>query len=260
MLGTVGKASRVLDLFTSETPEWGVTEAALALRIPRSSAHDLLDTLACTGLLRRVEGNRYRPGVKLLCLTSAALDSFAVRGAAHPVMECLARRLGATIHLAILDQAEVVYIDKVTPQSGPRIQASSVGRRLPAHATAVGKALLAHQPSATITHTLASVDLQRLTERTVCSVDALRFELRGALRAGVARDREGSVDGVCCHAAPISERGATTAAVSVSVPVAAEQRLADRYDEIVHGAAIRISRTLTADARDRESRGQRVAV
>src|ERR1700734_4468952 len=87
LLGTVGKASRVLDLFTSETPEWGVTEAALALQVPRSSAHDLLDTLACTGLLRRVAGNRYRPGVKLLCLSSAALDSFAVRGAARPGIE-----------------------------------------------------------------------------------------------------------------------------------------------------------------------------
>jgi DNA-binding IclR family transcriptional regulator len=260
VLGTVGKASRVLDLFTTETPEWGVTEAALALQVPRSSAHDLLDTLACTGLLRRVEGNRYRPGVKLLCLSSAALDSFAVRGEARPVMECLAGRLGATIHLAILDQAEVVYIDKVTPATGPRIAASGVGRRLPAHASAVGKALLAHQPTATITHTLERLDLQQLTDRTVCSVDALRFELRGALRAGVARDREGSVQGVCCHAAPIVERGATTAAISVSVPIAAEQQMADRYDEIVRGAAIRISRRLAEAECDREPAGQRVAV
>jgi DNA-binding IclR family transcriptional regulator len=260
LLGTVGKASRLLELFTSETPEWGVTEAALALQVPRSSAHDLLDTLACTGLLRRVEGNRYRPGVKLLCLSSAALDSFAVRGAARPVMETLASRLGATVHLAILDQTEVVYIDKVTPAPGPRIKASGVGRRLPAHATAVGKALLAHQPSATITHTLERLDLQQLTERTVCSVDALRFELRGALRSGVARDREGSVQGVCCHAAPISERGATTAAVSVSVPIAAEQRLADRYDEIVRGAAVKISRSLSTSELDHETAGQRVAV
>jgi DNA-binding IclR family transcriptional regulator len=260
LLGTVGKASRLLELFTSETPEWGVTEAALALQVPRSSAHDLLDTLACTGLLRRVEGNRYRPGVKLLCLSSAALDSFAVRGAARPVMETLARRLGATIHLAILDQAEVVYIDKVTPAGGPRIAASGVGRRLPAHCSAVGKVLLAHQPAATMMHTLERLELRPLTERTICSVDALRFELGGTRRAGVARDREGAVQGVCCHAAPIVERGTTTAAISVSVPTDAEQRLADRYDEIVRGAAIRISRTLTADARDHEPGGQPVAV
>jgi DNA-binding IclR family transcriptional regulator len=260
LLGTVGKASRLLDLFTSETPEWGVTEAALALQVPRSSAHDLLDTLACTGLLRRVEGNRYRPGIKLLCLSSAALDSFAVRGAARPVMERLANRLGATIHLAILDQADVVYIDKVTPATGPRIAASAVGRRLPAHASAVGKALLAHQPVATMSRTLERLELRPLTERTVCSVDALRFELGGTRRSGIARDREGSVDGVCCHAAPILERGVATAAISLSVPLSAEQRLADRYDEIVRAAAIKVTRALTADARDHDMAGQHVAV
>jgi len=86
VLGTVGKASRVLDLFTREAPEWGVTEAALALEVPRSSAHDLLDTLAQTGLLRRVEGNRYRLGLKLLTLSNAALDSLAVRVQARGVM------------------------------------------------------------------------------------------------------------------------------------------------------------------------------
>jgi DNA-binding IclR family transcriptional regulator len=256
VLGTVGKASRLLDLFTSETPEWGVTEAALALQVPRSSAHDLLDTLACTGLLRRVEGNRYRPGVKLLCLSSVALDSFAVRGAARPVMERVADRLGATTHLAILDQVDVVYIDKVTAATGPRITASAVGRRLPAHASAVGKALLAHQPTATMMRSLERLELRPLTERTVCSVDALRFELGSARRSGIARDREGSVDGVCCHAAPILERGVATAAISLSVPVAAEQRLADRYDEIVRAASIKISRALATDVHDHEPAGR----
>jgi DNA-binding IclR family transcriptional regulator len=131
---------------------------------------------------------------------------------------------------------------------------------LPAHASAVGKALLAHQPAATITHTLERLELRPLTERTICSVDALRFELGGTRRSGIARDREGSVDGVCCHAAPILERGAATAAISISVPVAAEQRMADRYDEIVRAAAVRISRMLAADPRDHEPAGQRVAV
>lgn len=79
MLGTVGKASRLLDLFTGQTPEWGVTDTALALKVPTSSAHDLLDTLAQTGLLRRVEGNRYRLGLKLVSLSRTALDSFGVR-------------------------------------------------------------------------------------------------------------------------------------------------------------------------------------
>jgi DNA-binding IclR family transcriptional regulator len=244
MLGTVGKASRVLDLFTSESPEWGVTEAASALDVPRSSAHDLLDTLAQTGLLRRVDKNRYRLGLKLLTLSSAALDSFAVRAQARPVMECLAQKLKATVHLATLDGIEVVYMDKVTPEGGPRIALSGVGRRLPLHCTAVGKALLAHQSPGTIGHALDRLPLEPITDRTVSSVDALRFELTGTRRCGVARDREGSVLGVCCHAAPILEAGRVTAAVSISVPVAIEQQLAERYDEIIRAAAVQISNRL----------------
>jgi DNA-binding IclR family transcriptional regulator len=244
VLGTVGKASRVLDLFTRETPEWGVTEAALALQVPRSSAHDLLDTLAQTGLLRRVEGNRYRLGLKLLTLSNAALDSLAVRVQARGVMECLARKLGATVHLATLDGTDVVYLDKVTADGGPRIALSGVGRRLPLHCTAVGKALLAHQSAGTIGQVLDRLPLEPVTERTISSADALRFELAGARRDGVARDREGSVLGVCCHAAPITEAGRVTAAISLSVPVALESRLAERYDEIVRAAAVKISHRL----------------
>jgi IclR family transcriptional regulator, KDG regulon repressor len=248
MLGTVGKASRLLDLFTGQAPEWGVTDAALALRVPTSSAHDLLNTLAETGLLRRVEGNRYRLGLKLLTLSSTALDSFAAREHARPVMERLAERLKATVHLATLDATEVVYVDKVTPAGGPAIALSGIGRRLPLHCSAVGKALLAHQSPGAIGQTLEQLELESLTDRTVSSVDALRFELAGSRRSGVARDREGSVVGVCCHAAPIVEAGRATAAISISVPVAMERNLAERYDEIVRAAAIRVSRALAAGA------------
>jgi DNA-binding IclR family transcriptional regulator len=232
-----------------------VTDAALALGLPTSSAHDLLDTLAQTGLLRRVEGNRYRLGLKLLTLSSTAVESFAVRGHARPVMECLADRLNATLHLATLDATEVVYVDKVTPAGGPAIAISGVGRRLPLHCTAVGKALLAHQSPGTIGQTLEQLAMEPFTDRTVSSVDALRFELAGSGRSGVARDREGSVLGVCCHAAPIIEAGRATAAISVSVPVAMEEHLAERYDEIVRAAATKVSRELaTASTHERPRR------
>jgi DNA-binding IclR family transcriptional regulator len=183
VLGTVGKASRVLDLFTRESPEWGVTDAALELQVPRSSAHDLLDTLAQTGLLRRVEGNCYRLGLKLLTLSDAALDSLAVRCQARPVMECLARKLKATVHLATLDGTDVVYLDKVTAEGGPRIALSGVGRRLPLHCTAVGKVLLAHQSPGTICQTLDRLAMEPVTDRTISSVDTLRFELASSRRS-----------------------------------------------------------------------------
>jgi DNA-binding IclR family transcriptional regulator len=246
VLGTVGKASRVLDLFTNDCPEWGVTDAALALGVPRSSVHDLLDTLASTGFLRRVEGNRYRLGLKLLSLSNTALTSLPVRTSARPVMDALARRLGTAVHLAMLEETEVLYVDKATPATGPRSELSGTGRRLPLQCTAVGKALLAHQSPGTIALTLAQLPMDPLTERSVRSLDALRFELAGARRAGVARDSEGSVAGICCHAAPITEGGRVSAAISISVPVQSEKQLGVRYDEIVKCAAARISRVLAA--------------
>jgi DNA-binding IclR family transcriptional regulator len=258
VLGTVGKASRVLDLFTREAPEWGVTETALALEVPRSSAHDLLDTLAQTGLLRRVEGNRYRLGLKLLTLSNVALDSLAVRVQARGVMECLARKLNATVHLATLDGTDVVYLDKVTPEGGPRIALSGIGRRLPLHCTAVGKVLLAHQSPGTIGHALDRLPFEPVTDRTIDSIDTLRLELASARRQGVAHDREGSVLGVCCHAAPITEAGRATAAISLSVPTAIEPHLGERYDEIVCAAAVKISHRLAA-APTEQPRRQRVA-
>jgi IclR family KDG regulon transcriptional repressor len=259
VLGTVGKASRVLDLFTRETPEWGVTDVALELQVPRSSAHDLLDTLAKTGLLRRVDGNRYRLGLKLLTLSDAALDSLAVRGQARGVMECLAQKLKATVHLATLDGTDVVYLDKVTAEGGPRIALSGVGRRLPLHCTAVGKVLLAHQSSGTICQTLDRLAMEPVTDRTISSVDTLRFELASCRRSGIARDREGSVLGVCCHAAAITEAGRVTAAISLTVPTASERQLGERYDEIVRAAAVKISHRLAA-APAELSRTHRVAV
>jgi IclR family transcriptional regulator, KDG regulon repressor len=246
MLGTVGKASRVLDLFTNERPEWGVTETAAALEIPRSSAHDLLATLADTGLLRHVEGSRYRLGWKLLTLSSTVLDTSDVRTHARPVMRHLVTKLGATAHLAILDDSEVVYLDKLVPPDGLPVSISAIGRRLPPHCSAVGKILLAHQSRHAVASALERCGMRQYTERTVCSADRLAGELDRVRTAGTARDREGAVAGVCCHAAPISDAGRVVAAISISVTNSAEDRLADRYDEIVRAAGIAISNRLTA--------------
>jgi len=250
VLGTVGKASRVLDLFTSQRPEWGVTETSLELEIPRSSAHDLLATLAETGLLRHAEGNLYRLGWKLLAMSSTVLDTSDVRIHARPVMRALMTKLGATVHLAILDEGQVMYIDKLTAAAGLPVPLSAVGKRLPPHCSAVGKVLLAHESRGTVSDALERCGMCQYTEKTICSADRLGFELAGIRRAGTARDTEGAVDGVCCHAAPIVDAGRVVAAISVSVSSTADRRFANRYDEVVRAAGVRISRGLAGAHRE----------
>lgn len=245
MLGTVDKAARVLDLFTPACPEWGVSETAKALGAPRSSAHDLLSTLAGTGLLRRAQPGRYRLGWKLLGLGETVLESSAVRAEARPVMHALSARLQATVHLAILDGDEVVYVDKLTSPHAP-VPVSAIGMRLAPHCSAVGKVLLAHQPRAAALRALERCGMAPLTERTPGSIDALAAELAGIRRAGAAHDREGAVAGICCHAGLIFERGRPVAAISVSVTAAADARAARRYAEAVRAAGVRVTHGLTA--------------
>jgi DNA-binding IclR family transcriptional regulator len=244
LLGTVGKAGRVLDLFTTRNPEWGVTEVAEALDLPRSSAHDLLATLAATGLLCHAAGNRYRLGWKVVALGRTLLATSGVRAHAQPVMRALVDRLGATVHLATLDDGEVLYIDKLAPRGAPPVSVSAIGTRLPPHCSAVGKVLLAHAPHAA----LDRCGMRAFTERTITSVDALALELEAIRARGTARDRGEILDGVCCHAAPVMEGGRVVAALSVSVPPRADERFAARYAETVRAAATRVSRNVRAAA------------
>jgi len=234
----------VLDLFTPQHPEWGVTEAADALCLPRSSAHDLLATLVETGLLQRSGRNRYRLGWKLLAMSRTVLTTSDVRTHAQGVMGTLVERAGATVHLATLDDGEVICIDKLGPSEGLPLPASRVGMRLPPHASGVGKVLLAHQPRSVAMHALERCGMHRYTSRTITSVDALSFELATVRDGGAARDREETIEGVCCHAAPIVDSGVVVAAISMSVSSDSDARFAERYAELAKAAGVHVSRSL----------------
>jgi IclR family acetate operon transcriptional repressor len=120
--------------------------------------------------------------------------------------------------------------------------------------------LLAHQSHHSVATALERCGMRQYTERTQSSADNFRFELASVKTAGTARDREGAVEGVCCHAAPIFDSGQVVAAISISVSTSSEERLADRYDEIVRAAGIAISSRLTASNTSRDRSADAVAV
>lgn len=248
-LGTVSKAGRVLDLFSASRPEWGVSEVARTLEIPKSSAHSLLTTLADTGLLHRTEENRYRVGWRVLALSRTLLDSSDVRVHAQPTLRTVAERFGTTVHLATLDEGEVTYIDKVEGGRVSPIAVSAVGRRLPPHCTALGKVLLAYQPWGAAEEILRANGLPRYTPQTICSVDDLRGELRAVRQQGYARASAEIVTGLCCFAAPIFDAGSRAiAAISVSIPADEASRRPDRYARLAVAAATQASRSLRSAA------------
>ena len=100
---TIKKAMQVLDLFSLERPEWGVSEAARTLQLPKSSTSELMSSLANQRLLSRTAKGRYRLGWRLFELSQALLDTTEFRIEARRVMEQLVKARGETVHLAVLD-------------------------------------------------------------------------------------------------------------------------------------------------------------
>lgn len=245
MLGTVSKAARVLEVFTPENAVRGVTDVAQALGLPKSSTHSLLTTLADTGLLEHTEDNRYRLGWRVLSLGRSMLDGSDVRTHAQAVMKTLVERYGVTVHIATLNAGEITYIDKA---SGPRsltIPMSGIGRRVPAHCSALGKVLLAHQPPTIVEDIAERSGLPRFTSKTVCDLDELRAQLLGVRKLGYGEEDEEIMIGLSCFAAPIFDLyGLPLASISVSIPTAAAGRAPQQFSRLAVGAGVLVSRSL----------------
>src|SRR5450755_2037187 len=149
MLGTLMRAGAVLDLFTTDEPEWGVTATARQLGIGKSLAHDVLASLAAIGLLQRVGHGRYRLGWRTMSLASVMLRTSELQAQARPVVRDLAERHGVAVSLVAWDRGRILYIDRCQPsaQSGGRGPGAPVsGATMPFDGSAAAWALLASRP------------------------------------------------------------------------------------------------------------------
>jgi DNA-binding IclR family transcriptional regulator len=180
--------------------------------LPRSSAHRMLDRLVQLRWLRR-SGRDYELGMRLVELGSLAVHQDRLVRAATPLLGELHRATGLIVHLAVLDGSDVVYLEKIGDRTIGAIP-TRVGSRQPAHCTAVGKAILAYRDED------AAVDLHaRKTKYSISSSSQLAVELAKVRAHGVAFEREESLLGFGCVAAPIGSPGEAVAAVSVCGPM-----------------------------------------
>ncbi|WP_424214288.1 IclR family transcriptional regulator [Streptomyces sp. BI20] len=212
-LSLLEKAARVLGAFEGAEPRLSLTEVVRRSGIPRSSAHRILDQLVQLRWLDR-DGRDYRMGLGMLELGALASHHNRLRRAALPWLHELHEQTGRLVHLSVLDGADVVCLERIGGADSSAVP-SRVGGRLPAHCTAVGKAILAFGEPAAAESVLAR-GLRPRTPRTVTRASALRAELAAVRERGVAFDREECVRGVCCVAAPLRGAGRAVAAVSVS--------------------------------------------
>jgi IclR family transcriptional regulator, KDG regulon repressor len=240
MLQTIQKASEVLALFDREHTEWGVREVAEKLKTAKSSTHDLMSSLAQVGFLQKTEDGRYRLGWRLVTMSETLLFTTELRKESRPVLEELAAQYQETVHLAVLDATQVVYVDKLEGKQAVRVELTSLGARLYAHCSALGKILLAYSSEEEVRRIIQTAGLPRFTPNTITDEEELFQALTKIRKQGYAYDLEEILPELCCVGAPIyNYTGQVIAAISMSIPAYRFRRSQIEYrDAIVRTAKI----------------------
>jgi DNA-binding IclR family transcriptional regulator len=189
----------VLNAFDAAHRSLGATEVATRAGLPLSTAHRLLGDLVDAGMLARVE-NRYVVGRRLWTLGLLAPVQTGLRDVAAPFLQDVYAATQATVHLGVRDGLEVLYLDRIVGRRSVPV-VSTVGGRLPLHATGVGKVLLAWAPDDVQQRALA--ELTRVTAYTVTHVGRLRDQLRRVREQGYATTSEEMSLGACSIAVPV---------------------------------------------------------
>jgi IclR family KDG regulon transcriptional repressor len=222
-------------------------DVARALDLPRTTVHELLQTLIARNYLDEAPGapKRYRLGVRLFELGNVYAGRLELATEGRQAAERIAAECQETVHVAIRDGTDVIYIAKVD-STHPVRMVSATGGRLPAHLTAVGKMLLSAVPDPELGALYPTPELPGMTAHSIRSLEALREALAEVRRDDLAWDECESNDDVNCVAAPVRDHdGDMLAAISISVPTIRWSRAqASRYAELVRRGAADLSERL----------------
>lgn len=211
------KGLALLELIARSPLRFG--ELAAAAGLPKATLHRILATLIEAGLIRYDKVTQtYRLGMRLFELAHHVWDEFDLRGAAEPELLRLCELSEETVRLAILDRRQVVYIDERASVRTIRL-GSGVGGRVAAHASAVGKAILAHLPPAERAQLVAELEFERFTPNTVTNADEFLRELDLIRGRGYAISVEEQTPGVSSVAAAILDhRARAIGAIAIVIP------------------------------------------
>ena len=249
--GSVKSSARTLDIIelAITSPEGlSFSDVGRALNIPHSSLHALMNTLEKRGyLFRDPSTKQYEIGPSLLRLSATLTENDDLLSSASQILESLQSRCAETISISVLDGDMVLYV-YANPSKAQVQVVNDVGSRLPAHATATGKIMLAHLSAKYLDSLFSDIRLKRYTKNTIVDMDELKKNLTKARQRGYAFDREESEPGVWAVAACIVNKdGGPAAAVSIVVPmVRVRDDLIPYWSELAIDAANNISSRFNA--------------
>lgn len=220
LVPAVARALDTLELFL-EHDTLGAPDIAARLGLPRTTVHELVHTLVQRQYLLEVgtDSKRFELGPATVALGQRYQDRVDLSRQGQLVSQSVSDQCNETVHVGILDEDSVIYIAKADSSHSVRM-VSAVGRRLPAHCTAVGKALLSGLSADEFDSIYSQhKDLPKMTVRSIAKVDELRWAVAAVRETGIATEFCESNEDIACVAAPVRDvTGAIVAGISISVP------------------------------------------
>ncbi len=243
-LSVTSRALALLGAFDARHRRLTLTELASRAGLPVPTAHRLVGELVTWGALARTSSGEYVVGRRLWGVGLLAPVHTGLRELASPYLHDLYGATLATVHLAVRDGLQALYVDRLSGHASVPV-VSTIGSRLPLHATGVGKVLLAHAPTEVQESVLAA--LSRITPYTISQPARMRQQIASIVEVDHATTVEEMTLGACSVAVPIRAGSDVVAALGVVVP-SLQQRERDRLVSALHVAARGIGRTLPPGA------------
>jgi DNA-binding IclR family transcriptional regulator len=231
-LSSVKNAMRILQSFSMDEPEKRISDIAKSLQLNKSTVSRTMSTMASEGfVIKDPETQKYRLGLSILSLSGIINTNMDIYQESMPVLNKLVETCGETAHISVLENHEVIYLQKVECNHPVRFL-THVGKRNPAYCTSAGKVLLAFSDEG-ITDAIIANGLQPYTEETITDPDELRTHLKQVREMGHSYSFEELSEGVISIGTPIFDyTGKIVAALSVVGP---KQRIhSGKIQSILH--------------------------
>ncbi len=244
MSNSVKRTFMLLELLGNADQGLGVSTLAQQSQLPVGTTHRLLNTLKQLGYVEQDrETHKYTLGLRFLNLRGAIINQLNLAAVAMPVMKELMQRVNETVHLAVFNEGEIVYIERV---EGLQTQGmyTRIGKRAPAHSTALGKTMLAYMSEAVVHQVVERRGLPRFSPTTITTLPELVRELEAIRLRGYALDNGETGEPVRCVAAPVRDyTGQVIAAISISGP---KERMHPSRDAELGEAVCRAAKLISA--------------
>lgn len=242
---SIDRSVAIMECFSENKRELKLSEIACMVDLNKSTVHGILNTLKHHGFIDQDEiTQKYRLGIRFIVYGDLVVNSMNITNIAYPVIERVCEKIEETVHIAVLDGSDVVYIEK--KECNKSIKTSTkIGARVPAYVTADGRIILSYLEKEKLKDLLPR-NFKKLTPNTITDKHELLKILSEIKQKGYSIDYEETVQGLVCVAAPIFDySGAVRYSLSATVPtVRMDENKIKEYIDIIKVAANDISNSI----------------